>query len=102
MRLSVLHGHLGKLAEGDGLSANQFREFDLAPRIGFALLVERERIAAAANFLTVLLAVNVVVDPPAAGADRAFEYAFDLWRAYSHPSASDAEIVPTGTKTGTK
>ena len=81
MRLGVLHGHIGKLAEGDGLAANQFRQLDLAPRIGFALLVERQGIALPANLLAVLLAVNVVVDPPAAGTDRAFEYTFDLWSA---------------------
>lgn len=38
MRLGVFYGHLGKLAEGDGFSAHKFRQFDLAPRIGFALL----------------------------------------------------------------
>jgi hypothetical protein len=102
MRLGVFHRHLGKLAEGDGLSANQFRELDLAPRIGCALLVERECIAAATDFFTVLLAVNVVVDLPATGTDRTFEYAFHLWRACSRHSASDVLIVPTGTKTGTK
>ena len=37
MHLGVLHSHLGKLAEGDGLAAHQFRKFDLTPRIGFAL-----------------------------------------------------------------
>ena len=87
MHLGVLHSHLGKLAEGDGLAAHQFRQFYLAPRIGLALLVEREGITLAANLLAVLLAVNVVVDPPAAGTDRTFEYAFDLWSAVSHPSA---------------
>jgi hypothetical protein len=102
MRLGVLHGHFGKLAEGDGLAANQFWELDLAPRISLALLVERECIAATADFLTVLLAVNVVVDPPATGTNRTLEYAFHLWRACSLHSASDVLIVPTGTKTGTK
>jgi hypothetical protein len=102
MRLGVFHRHLGKLAEGDDFAANQFRQLDLAPRIGFALLVERECITAAADFLTVLLAVNVVVDPLAAGTDRALEYAFHFWSGCSLHSTSDVLIVPTGTKTGTK
>jgi len=98
MRLGVLHGHFGKLAEGDGLAANPFRELDLAPRIGFALLVEREGIALATDLLSVPISFDVIVDLPAAGTNRAFEYAFDLWSAVSLHSTSDASIVPTGTK----
>jgi hypothetical protein len=63
------------VAEGDGFSANQFRELDLAPRVSFALLVERECIAAATDFLSVLFPVDVVVDPPATGTSRTLEYA---------------------------
>jgi hypothetical protein len=102
MRFGVLHGHLGKLAEGDSFSSNQFRQLDLASRVGLTLLVERKGITTTTDFLTVLLAVNVVVDSPAAGTNRPLEYAFDLWSAVSLHSASDVTIVPTGTKTGTK
>jgi hypothetical protein len=91
MCLGILHGHLGKLAEGDGLPSNRFWQFDLAPYIGFVLLLECECIAVAADSVTVLLAVNVVID-------RALEYAFELWSAVSLHSASDVPIVPTSSK----
>ena len=78
MRFGILHSHLGKLAKGDGFVADQFRQLDLAPRIDFALLIQRAAIALATDFLAVLLAVNVVVDPSEARTGRALEYAFVL------------------------
>jgi hypothetical protein len=61
-------------------------------------LVESECIAPATDFLSVLLSVNEVVDPPATGTNRTLKYAFHVWRACSRHSASDVLIVPTGTK----
>jgi hypothetical protein len=70
--------------------------------VGYSFLLLLECIAATADFLTVLLAVNVVVDPPATGTNRTFKSTFYFWSAVSLHSASDVLIVPTGTKTGTK
>ena len=78
MCFGILHGHLGELVKGDGFAADQFRQLDLAPRIDFALLIQRAAIALATDFLAVLLAVNVVVDPSEARTGRVLEYAFVL------------------------
>lgn len=59
MRFGVLDGHFGKPAEGDNFAAHQFGQLDLVPRIGFALLLEREGIAFAANFLSMPLSFDM-------------------------------------------
>jgi hypothetical protein len=65
--LSVVHGHFGQMAERDDLPRNQLREFQLAPGIGFPFLVQSKCVTTASNFFSVLLSIDVVIDPPATG-----------------------------------
>jgi hypothetical protein len=55
------------MAERDDFPRNQFREFQLAPGICFPFLIQSKCIPAPPHFLSVLLSIDVVIDPPATG-----------------------------------
>ncbi len=62
----------------------EFRQLYSAPGIGLALLIKRDRLGLASDFLTMPRPLDVVVDPLDAGAGRPFKDAPRLPQFGSH------------------
>ena len=73
MSLRVVHSHFGQMAERDDLPRNQLRVFQLAPGIGFPFLIQSKCVTTASHFFSVLLSIDVVIDPPATGPGWTFD-----------------------------